>query len=270
MAVEFAAGWIANSLALLSDAGHMMMDAGALGLSLFAAWVAKRPGSPSMSFGYHRAEILGALANGLLVWLLAGVLIYEAGSRFQAPPSVDGTIVAWTAFAGLVANLVSMRILHSRRADSLNVRAAYLHLFTDCLGSVGALISGLLVWKLGWLVADPIVTVIVALLMLYSSWRVIRESVGVLMQETPPHLDAADVLVELQALPGVQEAHDLHIWAVSTGRLALSVHLISPEGEGVLTRANALLEEKYAIVHTTIQVEHPERFRSERCYDCAL
>lgn len=268
MIVELVGGWMANSLALISDAAHMLTDVGAMLLSLFALWVAKRPSTPTMSFGYHRAEILGALTSGLMIWLISGFLIYEAIVRIQSPPEVQGPIVFVVASIGLAANLFSMWMLHQAKEDNINIRAAYLHLLSDSLGSVGAIIAGAVLSITHWRPIDPIVTILFALLMLYSSWSLVKEAVGVLMESTPRHVDPTQVRNDLQGIVSVQEAHDLHIWSVSSGKLALSVHLISLETETVLRAANELLQVKYGIAHTTIQIEHPDRFDSERCYDC--
>ncbi len=271
MIVEFVGGWWANSLALISDAAHMLTDVGALLLSLFAIWVSRRPVSSTMSFGWHRAEILGALASGLIIWALAGFIVYEAVQRLQNPPEVQGLTVLVIAAVGLAANLVSMRLLHSSKHENMNVRAAYLHMLADTLGSVGAVVAGGVLWLTGWRPIDPIITLLFAGLMLVSSWSLVKEALAVLMESTPSHLDPAKVHAELAGLTGVRECHDLHIWSVSSGRLALSVHLIT-EGKGsgdVLAAANSLLQEKYGIIHTTIQIENPEEFKSERCYDCA-
>lgn len=267
MAIELIGGWYANSLALVSDGAHMLTDVGAMLLSLFALWVARRPSTPTMSFGYHRAEILGALVSGLMIWLISGVLVYEAILRMSSPPEVEGPIVFVVATIGLIANLLSMWMLNKARHHNMNVRAAYLHLLSDSLGSLGAIIAGAILWFTDWKIVDPIVTIFFAILMLFSSWSLIKEAVGVLMESTPNHIDPKQITKDLLAIPQVEEAHDLHIWTVSSGRLALSVHLISPSSE-VLLAANELLEKKYEIRHTTIQVEHPKTFKSERCYDC--
>jgi cobalt-zinc-cadmium efflux system protein len=270
MAVEFVGGWWANSLALISDAAHMLTDVGALSLSLFAWYVSRKPSSPQMSFGYQRAEILGALASGLVIWLLAGVLVFEAVSRFRSPPAVDAPVVVGVGVIGLAANLASLFFLRRGRRDNMNVRAAYLHVVADSLGSVAAILSGVVLWLTDFRLIDPIVTLAFAALILFSSWRLVRDSVNVLMESTPAGIDAEAVRAELQAIAGVREAHDLHIWTVSSGKLALSVHLVATgDPAQVLAQANAVLEARYRILHTTIQIEHPEQFRSERCYDCA-
>lgn len=268
MVIEFVGGWLSNSLALISDAAHMLTDIGAMTLSLFAFWVARRPVTWAMSFGYHRAEILGALLSGLLIWLIAGMLTYEAILRLHSPPEVTAPVVFVVATIGLAANLFSMWMLHSAKQDNLNVRAAYVHLLSDSLGSVGAIVAGIVLWLTDWRPIDPLITILFAGLMLFSSWSLVKEAVGVLMESTPSSVDPTQVQKDLQALGGVQEAHDLHIWTVSSGRLALSVHLVSEIPQDVLTTANTLLKEKYGIIHTTIQIEHPTQFQSERCYDC--
>ncbi|MCM2323918.1 MAG: cation diffusion facilitator family transporter [Oligoflexia bacterium] len=269
MGIEVAGGLISNSLALLSDAGHMLTDVGAMLLSLFAIWVARRPSTASMTFGYHRAEILGALISGLLIWLIAGVLVFEAIGRLQAPPEVNGRVLLGVAAIGLLANLASLGMLHSAKKENINVRAAYLHIVADSLGSVGAILAGVILMLTGWRPIDPIVTIVFAGLMLYSSWHLIKEALAVLMESAPSGMDPQQVRAELQAVPGVLEVHDLHIWSVSSGRLALSVHLVARDSEQqILHEANGLLEKRFRIVHTTIQVEHPDRFSSKRCYEC--
>ncbi|MBI2711930.1 MAG: cation transporter [Bdellovibrio sp.] len=267
MAFEFIGGWFANSLALISDGAHMLTDVGALLLSLFAFWMARRPVTLSMSFGYHRAEILGALTSGLLIWGISGVLIYEAIIRLQSPPEVKGPVVFVVASIGLVANLASMWMLRNAKEENLNTRAAYLHMLSDSLGSVGAIIAGAVLWFSGWQMIDPIMTILFAILMLVSSWSLVKESLNILMESTPAHLNPSAIKRDLEKIQGVEESHDLHIWSVSSGKYALSVHLISKDAE-VLNQANDLLKARYGIVHTTIQVEHPDRFQSERCYDC--
>jgi cobalt-zinc-cadmium efflux system protein len=268
MGIEAVGGWYANSLALLSDAAHMLTDVGALLVGLFAIWVARKPSTPQMSFGYQRAEILGALASGLLIWLIAGLLSYDAFARLSAPPEVNGRVVFVIASIGLIANLTAMRVLHGKHHQNMNVRAAYVHFVTDSLGSVGAVVSGAVLWWTHWRPIDPIITLVFAALMLWGSWSLVTEAVGILMESTPRHVNATQVMNDLIALTGVKAVHDLHIWSVSSGKLALSVHLISERGELVLAEANGVLQEKYGIVHTTIQVEHPATFNSERCYDC--
>jgi len=270
MFVEAAGGWFSNSLALLSDAAHMLTDVGAMLLSLFAIWVSRRPSNNKMTFGYHRAEILGALASGLIIWLLAGMLVYQAIVRLQSPQEVQGSVVFVVATIGLIANIFCMRLLHDAQHGNMNAKAAYLHMLSDALGSVGAIVAGLVLYFTHWKPIDPIITIFFSLLMLISSWQLVKEAVGVLMESTPPSINSDDVKRDLENLPTVKEAHDLHLWTVSSGRLALSVHLVADGiAHEVLNAAVAMLEEKYKIIHTTIQIEQPENFQSRRCYDCA-
>jgi cobalt-zinc-cadmium efflux system protein len=268
MVIELVGGWLSNSLALVSDAAHMLTDIGAMLLGLFAIWVARRPTTLTMSFGYHRAEILGALVSGLLIWIISGVLIYEAIIRMHSPPEVKGPIVFVVATIGLVANLFSMGLLSSAKNENINVKAAYLHVLSDSIGNVGTIVAGVILWLTDWRPIDPIITIVFSGLMLMSSWSLVKEAIGILMESTPTHVNPSQVRQELQIIEGVREAHDLHIWAVSSGKLALSVHLISEKSESVLNQANRILEEKFGIIHTTIQVEHPNHFQSKRCYDC--
>lgn len=269
MVIELVGGWYANSLALLTDGAHMLTDIAAMVFSLFAIWVSRKPVTAMMSYGYHRAEILGALASGLAIWLLSGGLVYEAVLRLQSPPEVQGPIVFVVAAIGLVANLLSMKMLHGSMHDNMNVRAAYLHMLTDAMGSVGAVIAGIVLWLTGWRPIDPIITILAAILMLYSSWELVKEAVGILMESTPTGVNPDKIKTDLQAIPGVGEVHDLHIWTVSTGRLAMSVHLVAEDATQTLKLAHEVLSQHFGIIHTTIQIEHPKDFASDRCYDCA-
>ena len=270
MAVEFAGGYLANSLALMSDAVHMLTDSMALMLGLFAFWIAARPSNAKMTFGYHRAEILGALTSGLLIWFLTAMLVYEGIHRIAAPPQVRGGMVVVIGAIGLGVNVMVAWILHASRSHSLNLKAAYLHVLGDLLGSIGAIVSGLVIWVLGWKLIDPLVTFFIAALLLYGSWHIVAEAVGVLMESAPKGIDAREVRSALESISSVREVHDLHIWSVSTGVVALSVHLVSMDPSNTLTEANRLLDERYGIHHTTIQVENPGEFQSDRCYECVL
>ncbi len=260
MAVEFVGGYWANSIALVSDAVHMLTDSGALMLSLFVVWISKRKAPRDYTYGLQRVEILGALLSGLLIWLLAGFLIFESFSRMENPPEVRGGILFWVASIGLLANLSSLFFLHRSAKENLNVRGAYLHVLTDSLGSVGAMIAGGVISLTGFHLIDPIVTIVLSLLMLWSSWRLVREAVLVLLERAPSHLKLEEIEMELSALPGVRAVHDLHVWTLSSGRVALSVHLVgaSENSEAhaeLLHEAAHRLEERFAITHTTIQVE---------------
>lgn len=268
MLVEVVGGIAANSLALISDALHMFADVGALALSLLILRITHLPRTPKMSYGYHRAEILGALASALSLWALCGVLIYEAILRLIAPPEVKGPVVFVIATIGLAANLLMMRTLHSHQKDSLNLRAAYLHIIGDLLGSVGVIVASIIIWTTGWNPIDPIISMVFALGIVYGSGKIIRQTVSVLMESTPGHIDPLAIEKDLKSIPGVKEVHDLHIWSVSAKKVALSAHLIATDTKTALNEAHRLIEKNYHISHMTIQVEDPSHFESKYCYDC--
>ena len=260
MIAEAVGGWLAGSLALLADAGHMLADAAALGLALFVARVAQRPATPERSFGLLRLEILAALVNGALLIAIAIGIGVEAWHRLKAPPSVDGPLLLGIAGVGLVANLVSLRILHHGHEHSLNQRGAYLHVLGDLLGSVGALAAGGIVVATGWVVADPLISVLITLLVLGSAWRLIKESSDILMEATPNHIALGDVHDRIATVPGVDSVHDLHVWTVTSGVVAMSGHLVvrnptdnQPVLEAVQDRMRAL-----GINHVTVQMERDQ------------
>lgn len=255
---EVVGGYLTNSLALLADAGHMLSDAAALGLSLFALWIARRPASPQHSYGFYRAEILAALANGATLIAIALVIFVEAWQRFRVPPAVEGRGVMLIAAGGLVVNLVSLWLLHEGRKESLNVQGAWLHVLTDALGSVGAIVAGLLVWRFNWFLADPLMSVLIGLLVIYSSWALLKDAVRVLMEGTPGHLDLEEIRSALLAVEGVDEVHDLHVWSISSGMTALSAHVcVAPGqvGDATLGATRRMLHDRFGVDHSTIQVE---------------
>ena len=268
MIIEVIGGIAANSLALISDALHMFTDVGALVLSLVVLKIAHLPSTPKMSYGYHRAEILGALASALSLWALCGVLIYEAITRLIAPEEVKGPIVFVIASFGLIANLMMMRSLHASQGDNLNIRAAYLHVIGDLLGSVGVIIGGAVLWITGWNPIDPIITILFSLCIVYGSGKIIKQSISILMESTPDGFDPVEIQKDLCSIPGVKEVHDLHIWAVSAKKVALSAHLVAEHPHAALNEAHRLIEKKYHISHMTIQVEDPKHFEPKFCYDC--
>ena len=268
MIVEFVGGWWANSLALMTDAAHMASDSASLALALMAFWISDRPATPRMTFGYQRVEILTALLSGLGLWFLSGILVYEAILRFQNPAMVNGPLVLGIATVGLIVNIVTLKMLHHSHTESLNVKAAYLHVLGDLLGSVAAIIAGAVIWLSGWNLIDPILTCFIAVLVAWSSWGLIREAGAILLESAPPGIDPLEVQRQLSQLSEVEGVHDLHIWSGTAGYPLLSVHLVSPDADGCLKSSKALLLEKFKIQHTTIQVEHPELFNSTTCFDC--
>ena len=268
MAIEVIGGFLANSLALFSDALHLLIDAGAILLALLVLKIAHLPRTVKMSYGYHRAEILGALTNALSLWILCAILIYEAIMRLTHPEPVKGPIVFVVATIGLVANIIMIRKVHPSIGHSLNIRAVYLHIIGDLLGSVAILLGGAILWWTHWSPIDPIISLAFAMGILYSSWKVIAQSIKILMESTPDGVDALAIERDLYAVSGVTEVHDLHIWTVASHHIALSVHLVSTSPQKTLNEAHRILEKKHEIRHMTIQVEDPSAFEPKFCYDC--
>jgi len=258
LVAEVVGGVLTNSLALLADAGHMLSDAAALGFSALAIWMALRPASATRTYGFHRVEVLAALANGLLLVLIALYIFWEASQRFQERPEVNSLPMLGVALGGLAANLASAFILSRYSAQSLNVRGAYFHVVGDALGSLGVIAAATLMLAAGWFVADPLISVLIGLLILYSSWRLLRESLEVLLEAVPAHIDAREVESALRDVPGVVGVHDLHIWTVTSGLVALSCHCeleVGGEADQMLADLCQLLHERFAIHHVTIQPE---------------
>ena len=264
LVAEVVGGILSNSLALLADAGHMLTDVGALGLSLFVAWFSRQPASPRKTYGYLRWEILAAFLNGATLLLISAAIVWEAIGRFRAPePLAAGTMLV-VAVAGLLVNVVSAWMLHGSSHTSLNVRGAYLHVLGDLLGSVGTVAAALIVRATGWLAADPLVSVLTTLLIVRGAWRLVRDSVDVLLEGVPDHISLAAVRARLEAVGGVESVHDLHVWSVTSGLVAMSAHAVVPD----LARQQPALEEMHTamqdlgIRHVTVQLEqHP----IERC-----
>jgi cobalt-zinc-cadmium efflux system protein len=256
--IELIGGLYSNSLALMADAGHMLTDLAALALSLFALKVAALPATHRKTFGYRRAEILAALANGLFLVLIACYILYTAYQRFLSPPAVKSGTMLIIAVTGLIANLVTAALLYRSQHDNLNVRSAFLHVMSDTLGSVGAIIAGIAMIQWQWYAADPIVSVVVSALILFGSWHLIVESVDVLLEGTPQHLNIKDILADLGNTDGVISIHDLHVWSITSGMPAMSCHVVTRRGCDsalVLHSLIHLMREKYGIEHTTIQLE---------------
>ena len=257
MVVELVGGWLSGSLALLADAGHMLADAAALAIALLAAWIARRPATAQRSFGFMRLEIFAALVNGAVLILIAVGIGIEAWHRLRAPTVINGALLAGVAAIGLIANVVAVAILHRGHQHSLNQRGAYLHVLGDLLGSVGALLAGAIVITTGWTIADPVISVLIGLLVLVSAWRLVKESTDVLLEATPRHIALSDVHERIVSVPGVESVHDLHLWTVTSGVVAMSGHLVvknpsenQPILEAVQNRMRAM-----GIQHVTVQVE---------------
>jgi len=256
--IELAGGLYANSLALLADAAHMLTDLAALGLSLFALKISSRPATHEKTYGYLRAEILAALANGVFLVLIALYIFYESYKRFMAPPEIKSAVMLLVAATGLLANLVTAGLLYRSRQENLNFRGAFLHVLGDTLGSMGAIIAGVLMLLKQWYLADPIVSLIVGGLVLFSSWELVGESVDILLEATPRHLKVSNILSDLGEVSGVVSVHDLHVWSIATQTLAMSCHVVlktDADADAVLTDLSRLMREKYRVEHTTIQIE---------------
>lgn len=262
MGAEVVGGILTNSLALLADAGHMLSDAAALGLALFAIWFARRPATASHTFGYYRTEILAALANGATLVAISIYIFVEAYQRFREPPDVEGGLMMAIAAGGLVINLAGLLILRGGRDESLNVRGAWLHVLTDMLGSIQALVAGGLIWWLGWNWADPVASVLIGLLVVYSSWELLKESVGVLMQKAPGRIDVDELRSSILDLDGVTAICDMHVWTVTSGLESMSAHVTVEDGRvgrEMLQQVRDLVHDRFGIDHVTIQLE-PEGF----------
>jgi cobalt-zinc-cadmium efflux system protein len=257
--VEVVGGLLADSLALLADAGHMAGDAGSLGLALFAAWIAARPATAARTYGFRRAEILAALANGVALVAIAIWVFVEALDRFRDAPEPLGGWMLGVGVAGLAVNAVVAGLVLRGGSGSLNVRAAFRHVLADLLGSVGVVAAAVVVLTTGWEQADPAASVAIGVLVLGSSWAVLRESVGILLEESP--VDAHAVGHAMAAVPGVVEVHDLHIWTITSGFPALSAHVLVERGAdaaAVRRELARLLQERFGLDHTTLQVEEAQ------------
>ena len=271
MFVEAIGGWLTNSLALIADAGHMLTDVAAMALTLGAIWFAARPATARKTFGYYRLEILAAFVNGIALVLLSIFVIYEAIQRWNTPPVIDGVQLTLIAFGGLVINIIAAKLLHSGHAHDLNMRGAFLHVLGDLLGSATAIVAGVLIAFFGWQWADPVCSILISVIIIIGSWRLIMESVNVLLEGTPMHIDLAAVEATILETPGVGGVHDLHVWTISSGMDALSAHIshdASVVHSDLLSRVRERLHESFSIDHLTIQMETLDR-EAEAVYICA-
>lgn len=259
--VEVLSGWWTNSLALWSDAGHMLGDVGAIALTFGAVRLAARPPSPEKTWGWHRSEILAALANGVTLVVIAALVATEALRRFAAPPTMPGGVVAWVGALGLAVNVVSAILLARGAGQDLNRRGAFLHAISDALGSIGALVAGLLMLRFGWWLADPLASVLIALLIFIAGIRHLRDTLHVLMEGAPASIQVERLRSAMESAEGVRAVHDLHVWSVTSRMAVLSAHVVTAPGasmadaQTVSARVRALLAKEFAIEHATLQLE---------------
>jgi cobalt-zinc-cadmium efflux system protein len=259
MAGEVAAGIVAGSLALLADAGHLVSDAAALGFALVAAAMATRPARGRWTFGFRRLEILAAQANGLTLALVGAWIVYEAGRRLVTPPDVHGGIVLAVALAGVAVNLAATALLSRASRESLNVRGAFLHVATDLAAFLGTALAGGLVLATGWSRFDPLASLVVAALMFWASFGLLRDSTRIFLEMSPAEIEPGDVAAAIVALPHVVEAHDVHVWTVTSGFPALSAHvLVEPDADchALRRELEVMLARRFGVDHTTLQVDH--------------
>ncbi len=266
LVAEVVGGFLSNSLALLADAGHMLTDVAALALSLFVSWFSMRPETPRRTYGYVRLEILAAFVNGATLLVISAFIAWEALGRLREPQPVGGGLMLVIAVVGLLANVAAAVTLHGASDASLNVRGAYLHVLGDLLGSVGTVVAALVIRFTGWLAADPIVSVFVTLLIVRGAWRLVHEAVDVMLESTPAHISLGGVRAQLEAIPGVESVHDLHVWTVTSGVVAMSAHAIVREPERqqhVLEHVHDVMR-LFGIEHVTIQLESREMYEREK------
>jgi cobalt-zinc-cadmium efflux system protein len=259
--VEAAGAVWTGSLALAADAGHMLTDVGGLALALFATWIAARPPTPAKTYGYYRVEILAATVNALFLLLVAAFILVEAYQRLRVPRAVQGGPMLAIAVAGLVANLVAAWLLRGDARDSLNVRAAYLEVLGDAASSLGVIVAALVVMRTGLTLVDPLVSVLIALVIVPRTWGLLRQAVNVLLEGTPAHLDLGEIEAAMTRIAGVRRVHDLHVWTLTSGREAMSAHVVVDDvrdSERLLEALHAVLHARFGIDHTTIQLDREQ------------
>ena len=260
MVAEVFGGILSNSLALISDAGHMLTDALALGLSLFAFSLARKPATSTRTYGYHRAEIMAALANGAILILVSAYIFYEAYQRFFETTVIETPLMLVMAGVGLAANIIGMFILRKSSHGSLNVKAAFWHIIGDTLSSVGVILAGFIILFTDWYIVDPVLAVVIGCVILWGAFRIVREAIDILLESVPGYLRIEDVTDAIKNIPGVKDLHDVHIWTITSGIYALSAHVniedqMVSESNIIVARVNELLAGDFNITHTTLQLE---------------
>lgn len=261
--VELAGGFLANSLALLGDAGHMFTDTMALGLAIAAVSLARRPASQTRTYGFYRAEVLAALTNGAILLAVCGLIFYRAYQRFVEPAEVRGGLMLGVAAMGLAANLAGILILRSASRENLNVKGAFLHMWGDTVSSLGVILAGVIILATGWTIVDPIISIFIGLIILRGAVGLVMESSDILLEAVPRHLDVARISGALREIQGVKDVHDMHLWTITSGIYALSCHLLIEdlmvsESGRIVEEVNRVLDRRFGIGHSTLQVECEE------------
>jgi cobalt-zinc-cadmium efflux system protein len=258
LVVEAAVGLWTGSLSLLADAVHMLVDAGGVLLSLLAVWVAERPATPAKTYGYYRVEILAALVNGVVLCVMAVGILLATYQRIWQPPHVPGGPLVAVAVLGLAVNMAGLWLLHAGAGESLNVRSAYLEVLGDAVSSGVVIVTGVVILATGWVVVDPIAGAVIALFLLPRTWSLLRQAVNVLLEGAPAHLDVNEIEAALASSPSVRRVHDLHVWTLTSGREAMSAHVVVDPGapsDKILEELHVVLHARFGIDHTTIQIE---------------
>ncbi|NDJ84604.1 MAG: cation transporter [Chloroflexi bacterium] len=269
LSVEVVAGFLTGSLSLLADAVHMLTDAGGLGLALFAVWISQKSATRTKTYGYYRWEVLAALINAVVLLGSGALILAEAYRRFREPADVIGLPMLVVAVIGLFVNLVGMRILHPEAGENLNIEGAFMEMAKDTLGSLGVIVAAVIIWITGWNYADPIASVLISLLILPRTWRLLNQSVNILLEGVPPDVNVPDIEATLSDIEGVSAVHDIHVWAISSELVSLSSHVVLQPGlevtrsQQILEEINRILKTHVGIEHTTIQLEHRNLARSE-------
>jgi cobalt-zinc-cadmium efflux system protein len=270
--IEVIGGLMVNSLALLADAGHMLTDVGALALAIFVAHLAQRPATPGRTFGFLRAEVIGAFLNGATLVLIVGFIFYEAWQRLGQVQTINGPIMIIIAISGLIANIASAVILAKGNENNVNIRGAFLHMVADALGSLGAVIAGIVIITTGWQPADAIASLVIGLLILWSSFGFLKQTINILLEATPDNIDYTEVKKSLEELEHIEAVHDLHIWTITSGMPVLSAHIRlasccadTNHWQGCLNDASRLLKERFGIEHTTLQIEPNDGSCNQEC-----
>jgi cobalt-zinc-cadmium efflux system protein len=265
LVVELVGGYLSNSIALLADAGHMLTDVAALGLSLFVAWFSRQPVTAQKSFGYLRWEILAAFLNGAALLLISVAIILESIVRLRTPEPIAGGLMLGVAVGGLIINVISAAVLHPTSQSNMNVRGAYLHVLGDLLGSVGTVVAAIVIRYTGWLAADPIASFLTTALIMRGAWTLVRDSVDILLESVPGHIDSTAVRQQLELIPGIESVHDLHIWSVTPRLVAMSAHAIvrnAASQQHVLEHVHDAMA-LFGISHVTVQIEQSDMAERE-------